>query len=143
MSQAKDGDKVKVHYTGKLDNGDIFDSSDGREPLEFTLGKGMVIPGFDKGIAGMAIGDKKSIEIEPADAYGERRDDLEVAIKKSAIPADIEPKEGLQLQMQDPQGQMINVVITKIEGDDVTLDANHPLAGKKLIFEVELVEIAA
>jgi len=103
----------------------------------------MVIPGFDKGIAGMAIGDKKSIEIEPADAYGERRDDLEVAIKKSAIPADIEPKEGLQLQMQDPQGQMINVVITKIEGDDVTLDANHPLAGKKLIFEVELVEIAA
>lgn len=143
MGQAKSGDKVKVHYTGKLENGDVFDSSDGREPLEFTLGQGMVIAGFDNGVTGMEIGDKKSISIEPANAYGERRPDLEVSIKKSAIPADIEAKEGLQLQMQDPEGQMISVVITKVEGEDVTLDANHPLAGKKLVFEVELVEIAA
>ena len=143
MSQAKAGDKVKVHYTGKLENGDVFDSSQGREPLEFTLGQGMVIPGFDEGISGMEVGQKKSLTIEPAQAYGDRREDLEVMIKKNVIPEDIDPKVGLQLQMQNPDGQMINVVITEVNDDDVKLDANHPLAGKTLIFDVELVEIAA
>ena len=143
MSQAKAGDKVKVHYTGKLENGDVFDSSEGREPLEFTLGQGMVIAGFDKGISGMEVGEKKSLTIEPAEAYGERREDMEVMIKKSMIPADIEPKVGLQLQMQSQNGQMISVVIAEVNEEEVKLDANHPLAGKTLIFEVELVEIAA
>jgi len=143
MGQAKAGDKVKVHYTGKLENGDVFDTSEGREPLEFTLGQGMVISGFDTGVSGMSIGDKKSITIEPAEAYGDRRPDLEVSIKKNVIPADIEPKEGLQLQMQNPEGQLINVVITEVNDEEVLLDANHPLAGKILVFDIELVEIAA
>jgi peptidylprolyl isomerase len=143
MSQAKSGDKVKVHYTGKFEDGEVFDSSEGREPLEFTLGEGNVIPGFDNGVIGMDLNDKKSITIPPDDAYGQRRDDMVLEVKKTDFPENITPELGQQLQMTNPNGQAVNVVITDVKEETVTLDANHPLAGKTLVFEIELVEIAA
>jgi len=143
MSQAKSGDKVKVHYTGKFEDGEVFDSSEGREPLEFTLGQGNVIPGFDNGIMGMEVGGKKSMTISPDDAYGQRRDDLVLEVKKTDFPENISPEIGQQLQMTRPDGQAVNVVITDMKEETVTLDANHPLAGKTLVFDVELVEVAA
>lgn len=142
MSQAKDGSKVKVHYTGKLDDGTVFDSSKDRDPFEFTIGTGSVIPGFEKGVVGMAAGETKTLTIPPDDAYGQKRDELVADVKKSHFPPDISPELGQQLQMQQPDGRPLNVVVTKIEGEDITLDANHPLAGKTLTFEIELVEVA-
>jgi peptidylprolyl isomerase len=141
MSQAKDKDTVKVHYTGKLEDGSVFDSSTGREPLEFTLGTGSVIPGFDQGIVGMAIGETKTITITPDDAYGPLRKDLVIEVKKSDIPGEIDTSVGQRLQIPQPEGQPIPVVITEVTDETITLDANHPLAGKTLIFDVELVEI--
>ncbi|MBD3170251.1 MAG: peptidylprolyl isomerase [candidate division Zixibacteria bacterium] len=141
MSTAKDGSVVKVHYTGKLDDGSVFDSSKDREPLEFTLGQGSVIPGFEKGIVGMEVGSAKTIKLTPEEAYGPRRDNLIADVKKEQFPDNIEPKIGEQLQLTQQDGQVINVTVTQIEGDTVTLDANHPLAGKDLEFEVELVEV--
>jgi peptidylprolyl isomerase len=143
MSKAKDGDKVKVHYTGKFEDGEVFDSSVDRDPLEFTLGQGQVIPGFENGIKGMEIGEKKSITVAPQEGYGERHDQNIIEVKKSVFPADIEPEVGRQLQVQSPDGNRMNVVITDVKDETVTLDANHPLAGKTLVFDVELVEIAA
>lgn len=142
MTQAKDGSKVKVHYTGKLDDGTVFDSSKDRDPFEFTIGTGSVIPGFEKGIVGMATGETKTVTIPPDEAYGQKRDELIADVKKSHFPPDITPTVGQQLQMQQPDGRPLNVMVTKIEGEDVTLDANHPLAGKTLTFEIELVEVA-
>ena len=141
MSQAKDKDTVKVHYTGKLEDGSTFDSSTGREPLEFTLGTGSVIPGFDQGIVGMAIGETKTITIASDDAYGPVRKELVIEVKKSDIPSEIDTNIGQRLQIPQPEGQPIPVVITEATDETVTLDANHPLAGKTLIFDVELVEI--
>ena len=142
MSQAKEGDKVKVHYTGKLEDGSVFDTSENRPPLEFEIGKGNVIPGFEKGVVGMELNDKKTITIPADEAYGQRRDELTVEVTKKDFPADIEPNVGQQLQIKRPDGHVIDVTITKVEGDNVTLDANHPLAGKTLVFDIELVEIA-
>ena len=142
MSQAQDGSKVKVHYTGKLDDGTVFDSSKDRDPFEFTIGTGSVIPGFEKGVVGMETGETKTITIPPDEAYGQTREELVADVKKSHFPPDINPEVGQQLQMQQPDGRPLNVVVTKIEGDDVTLDANHPLAGKTLTFVIELVEVA-
>lgn len=142
MGKAKDGDKVKVHYTGKLKDGTVFDSSEGRPPLEFTLGQGNIIPGFEKGVMGMELGDKKTITVPPGDGYGESRDELIVKVNKSDFPENIDPSVGKQLQVTQPDGNVIEVVITEMEGDSVTLDANHPMAGKTLVFDVELVEIA-
>ena len=141
MSQVKEGDKIKVHYTGKLEDGSVFDSSDGRDPLEFEVGAGKIIPGFDAGVRGMAVGDKKTVEIEPGDAYGVHHDRLVAKVKATDFPKDITPRIGQQLQTQDKNGRPVNVRVTEIENGQVTLDANHPLAGKKLIFEIELVEI--
>jgi peptidylprolyl isomerase len=141
MSQAKDKDTVKVHYTGKLEDGSVFDSSTGREPLEFTLGTGSVIPGFDQGIVGMAIGETKTITITPDDAYGPLRKELVIEVKKSDIPGEIDTSVGQRLQIPQPEGQPIPVVITEETDETITLDANHPLAGKTLIFDIELVEI--
>ena len=141
MAQAKPGNTVKVHYTGKLEDGTVFDSSVDREPLEFTIGNHNVIPGFEIGIVGMAIGDKKTLEIPPDDGYGPRRDDLTVDVDKKEFPEDITPEIGQQLQVKRPDGGTTNVVIAAVEGDKVTLDANHPLAGKALTFDVELVEM--
>ncbi len=142
MSQAKDGNTVKVHYTGKLESGEVFDTSKDREPLQFTLGGGNIIPGFDKGVMGMETGEKKTITIPPDDAYGPKRDDLVANVNRADFPENITPEIGQQLQMEQPDGTTMNVVITEMSDQKVTLDANHPLAGKTLIFDVELVEVA-
>lgn len=141
MTEVKSGDTVKVHYTGKLENGKVFDSSESREPIEFTIGGGKVIAGFEEGILGMQTGDKKTITVSPEQAYGPRRDELIKVVNKSDFPEDIEPAIGLQLQVQQQGGNVIVVVVTDISEDDVTLDANHPLAGNTLFFDIELVEI--
>ncbi|RKX28436.1 MAG: peptidylprolyl isomerase [Candidatus Zixiibacteriota bacterium] len=142
MSQVKEGDKVKVHYTGKLEDGTVFDSSENRPPLEFEIGKGSVIPGFEQGVVGMELNGKKTVTIAPEEAYGQRRDELMVEVTKNEFPPDIDPTIGQQLQIKRPDGHIIDVTITKVEGEQVTLDANHPLAGKTLVFDIELVEIA-
>ena len=142
MSTVKDGDTVKVHYTGTLEGGEIFDSSVEREPLEFTLGQGQLIPGFEKAVIGLKVGDSTKAEIPAAEAYGEHNPQMEVQVQKDQLPEGMEPAIGMQLQLNQPDGQAIPVQITKVEGEEVTIDANHPLAGKDLIFEIEVVEIA-
>jgi peptidylprolyl isomerase len=141
LSTAQEGNKVKVHYTGTLDNGQQFDSSRDREPLEFTLGEGKVIPGFEDAVTGMEVGDVEKVTISAENAYGERRDDLVVEVNKDELPDDAEPEVGMQLQMKHQSGQAIPVQISEVKDDIVVLDANHPLAGKDLTFEIELVEI--
>ena len=141
MSKAKDGDTVKVHYTGKLDNGEVFDTSRERDPFEFKIGGQAVIPGFEKGVVGMGVGDTKTIEISPEDAYGEKKEELVVEVQKSELPEDITPSVGQRLQIKQQDGNPIVVTITDMNEDNITLDANHPLAGYTLFFDVELVEI--
>ena len=138
----ENGQKVKIHYTGTLDDGTQFDSSAGRDPLEFTVGAGMVIPGFDKGVLGMAVGDKKQIHIPAAEAYGERNSDMVFEFNRSDLPAELTPEVGMQLQMQGPEGQVIPATICEVAEATISLDANHRLAGMNLNFELELVEIA-
>lgn len=143
MSKVKDGDTVKVHYTGKLtEDGTVFDSSQEREPLEFTLGEGQLIPGFEEAVIGMEEGDNTTVEIESQDAYGQRREDLELEVSKGDLPDNVDPQVGMQLQMQQEEnGRAIPVQITAVEDDFVKLDANHPLAGKDLTFDIELIEL--
>lgn len=141
MSQVKANDTVKVHYTGKLSNGEVFDSSVDREPLEFTLGQGQIIPGFEKGLLDMEVNDKKTLEIPAAEAYGERREDLMQEVSKDQLPGDIKPEVGMGLVSKTPQGQEMRLTIAEVKDDSIIVDANHPLAGKDLIFDVELVEI--
>jgi peptidylprolyl isomerase len=141
MAKAEVGNTVKVHYTGTLNDGTVFDSSLEREPLEFTLGSGQVIPGFDKGIVGMELNEKKQIVLPPEEAYGERNEELVLEVPKNDLPADLEPQIGQQLQMQYNNGQTIVVTITNMSDSSVSLDANFPLAGQTLTFDLELVEI--
>ena len=141
MQQVKSGDKVKVHYHGKLRSGETFDSSQGREPLEFTVGGGQVIGGFDQGVMGMQVGDKRTVEIEVTDAYGEKNEEMIVEFPKAQFPPDMKPEVGMQLMMNNGQGQSFPVVVKEVNEDSVLLDANHPLAGEDLIFDIELVEI--
>lgn len=141
MSQAKSGDTVKIHYRGTLDDGTEFDSSAGREPLEFQLGGGQVIPGFDKAVDGMVVGDKKSVRIEADDAYGERHDQLIQQVERNALPPEMEPEVGMALQSNSPDGQVMVFHITEVTDDSITVDANHPLAGFALSFDIELVAI--
>jgi peptidylprolyl isomerase len=141
MSQAKAGDSVKIHYTGTLDDGTQFDSSDGREPLAFELGSGQVIPGFDKAVDGMAVGETKSVNIPAEDAYGPHHPQMIQEVPRSALPDDLEPAEGMGLQAQGPDGQVLNLVVTGVQEDSITVDGNHPLAGKALTFDIELVSI--
>lgn len=138
---AKAGDTVKVHYTGTLSDGTQFDSSKGRTPLQFTIGSGQVIKGFDAGVTGMKVGEKKTITIPAAEAYGEYRDDLVFDVDKAELPASITPAVGMQLTMTQQNGSMINVKIKSVNETTLTLDANHELAGKDLTFALELVEI--
>lgn len=141
MAQAKAGDTVKVHYTGTLNSGRVFDSSKSREPLEFTLGSGMVIPGFDQAVTGLSPGESVTATIPADEAYGPYRREMVADIERQNIPADFELAVGQRLQMQVPDGESMAVTITDMKGDQVTLDGNHPLAGQDLTFELELVAI--
>lgn len=141
MSTAKKGDHVKVHYTGKLTSGEQFDSSTGREPLAFTVGAGQMIKGFDEAIPGMALGDKKTINITPENAYGEKNKEAIIEFPKANIPEEMKLEKGMKLQLQNEAGQPIPVVVTEVKEEVVILDANHELAGKELVFDIELVEI--
>lgn len=140
LAQAKDGDTVRVHYTGKLSDGMQFDSSTGRDPLEFTLGEGKLISGFEQAVKGMNPGDTKTVQITADDAYGQRRDELVMEVDRSDLPPDLDPKVGDKLEMSR-SGQSMVVSVTGSTDDAITLDANHPLAGEDLTFDLELVEI--
>lgn len=141
MAQAATGDTVKVHYTGKLEDGSVFDTSQQREPLEFKLGEGRLLPGFEQAVEGLEPGQKTEIEIAAEQGYGPRRDDAVVQIERSQLPPDLNPEIGQQLQMQQPNGQAVVVTVAETSEESITLDGNHPLAGKDLSFEIELVEI--
>ncbi len=143
MPQAKTGDSVSIHYTGKLQEGTVFDSSRDRDPLEFAIGNGEVIPGFEAAVVGMAPGDAKTEVIPAENAYGPRQPEMVMVVERHHIPAEIPLDVGQQLQLQGPQGQMVPVMVTDLSEADVTLDANHPLAGETLIFDIELVAIGA
>lgn len=139
---AGSGDTVKVHYTGRLDDGTVFDSSREREPLEFTLGSGQVIDGFDAAVAGMAVGETKEARLEAGDAYGLRRDDLLIEVPREQLPDSVAVEVGTRLQLQQPDGRAVPVTVSELDDASVTLDANHPLAGEALTFELELVDVA-
>jgi FKBP-type peptidyl-prolyl cis-trans isomerase 2 len=141
MAPAKDGDTVKVHYTGKLGDGTIFDSSEQNGPVQFTIGENQVIGGFERAIIGMSPGEKKTAEVEAEDAYGPRRDDAVMEVDRSQLPDDLDPDVGDQLQAQRRDGDPVVVTVTDVSDSSVTLDANHPLAGRDLTFDIELVEI--
>ena len=141
MQQVKAGDVVKVHYTGKLATGEQFDSSAGREPLEFTVGAGQMIKGFDAAMSGMTIGEKKTINIAPEDAYGPRSEEAIIQFPRENVPADMQLELGMTLTLSNQMGQPFPVVVVEIKDDVIVLDANHFLAGQELIFDIELVEI--
>ncbi|MGI8500781.1 MAG: FKBP-type peptidyl-prolyl cis-trans isomerase [Hassallia sp.] len=143
MAQAKNGDTVMVHYTGKLTDGTVFDSSTERDPLQFTIGAGEIIPGFEEAVMGMNTGESKTTKIPVEEAYGSHRPEMVVEVERDQMPPEMEPEVGQQMQIQQPSGQIIPVTITNISDSTVTLDANHPLAGEDLIFDIELVDITA
>ncbi len=142
MAKAEKGNKVKIHYTGTLADGSVFDSSEGKPPLEFTIGSGHVIVGFEEAVLGMEVSESKKVTIPPEKAYGERQEEMVITAPRSQVPPDLELVMGETLQMGAPSGEMVNVVIVGLNDKEVTLDANPPLAGKELNFEIELVEIA-
>lgn len=142
MVQAKNGDSVRIHYTGRLEDGTVFDSSAGRDPLEFTLGDGRVIPGFEEAVLGMRAGESKSVTIPSGKAYGERNEQLIIEVPRSQVPPDLNPELEQKLQMGGPNGELIVVTVVGLSDDAIVLDANPPLAGKDLVFDLELVEIA-
>ncbi len=141
MAEVKTGDTIRLHYTGTLTDGTTFDSSAGREPLEFTVGSGQIIPGLDKAMPGMTPGDTKKVEIPAEEAYGAHDADRAQTVPRDQLPDEIPAEVGTQLQLQSPEGQAIPVVISDVSDETITIDANHPLAGKDLVFDVELVEI--
>ncbi len=141
MQPVKKGDTVNVHYHGKLTDGSTFDSSEGREPLQFTAGTGQVIKGFDDAVIDMKPGDKKTVNIPVADAYGDHNEDMIMEYPISEFPADMKPEVGMELQMGDNSGNVFPVVIKEVTAETVLLDGNHPLAGHDLVFEIELVSI--
>ncbi|MGI9369654.1 MAG: FKBP-type peptidyl-prolyl cis-trans isomerase [Ruegeria sp.] len=142
MTEIKDGDTVRIHYTGTLTDGDVFDSSEGRDPLEFVVGSGQIISGLDSALPGMTMGEKKRVEIPCVDAYGPINPGMRQSIPREGVPDDIPLDLGTQLQMQTPDGQAVSVTIVGVDDATITLDANHPLAGKDLIFDIEIVSIA-
>jgi FKBP-type peptidyl-prolyl cis-trans isomerase 2 len=141
MSQAKAGDTVKVHYTGKLTDGTVFDTSTNREPLQFTLEAGQIIPGFEQAVVGMSPGESKTEKIPMDKAYGPHRDEMVLEVGREKMPPDLQPQVGQQLQVQQPNGQAVPVIVTDVTDSTIRLDANHPLAGQDLTFDIELVEI--
>lgn len=140
--KVKTGDTVKVHYTGKLEDGEVFDTSVEDEPLEFTVGSGMLIPGFEEAVIGMAPGESKTLTIPSEQAYGPYVEEKVVQVERSYMPSDFVPEIGQQLEIQQSSGEIIPVIITDVSESVVTLDANHPLAGMDLIFEIQVLEIA-
>ena len=140
-AMAIDGNTVKVHYTGTLDDGTVFDTSVGCEPLEFTLGQGELIPGFEEAVRGLKIGQSKTVTIPAEEAYGQHTDDLVMTIERTRLPEGLDPEVGQQLQMQQANGRTTVIMITDVSEKTITVDGNHPLAGKDLTFEIELVEI--
>ncbi len=141
MTQAQHGDTVKVHYTGTLEDGTVFDSSEGHDPLEFTLGSGQVIVGFEEAVTGMKSGDKKKVNIPADKAYGQRNEEMVLQAPRDQVPTDIDPEVGQQLQMGGPNGETVVVRVAEVTDEHVVLDANPPLAGKDLTFDIELVAI--
>lgn len=137
----KKGDKVKIHYTGRIKDGQVFDSSLEREPIEFEIGSGRVIPGVDKGVIGMKPGEKKEVDVPPQEDYGEYEQKLLIDVPMDKMPKDIKPDVGMRLQMINNMGQPLPVLVTEVNDESVKLDANHPLAGKDLVFNIELVEV--
>jgi peptidylprolyl isomerase len=142
MEKAKSGDVVSVDYTGTLAGGEVFDSSEGREPLKFTVGSGQVIPGFEQAVAGMEPGEAKKVEIPPEQAYGLHNPDMLLRVERGNIPAELELKVGLSIVGRDDQNNETRFTVAEFSDESVTLDANHPLAGKDLTFDIKLVEIA-
>ena len=143
MEKVEKGNTIKVHYTGTLNDGTVFDTSKDRDPIEFTVGSGNMIPGFDAAVIDMKMNEKKTVDIPYKDAYGERRDDLLLSIERNNIPDDANIEVGQMLQMKSPEGEVYNVIIAEITDDSITLDANHPMAGLDLKFDLELVEIVS
>jgi FKBP-type peptidyl-prolyl cis-trans isomerase 2 len=141
MSQVKENNTVKVHYTGKLSDGQVFDSSEGKEPLEFTLGSGQLIPGFEKGLIDMKINEKKTITIVKEEAYGDINEELKQEVNKSELPQDMAPEVGMGLVSKTPDGREMNLLVVEVKEESIVVDGNHPLAGKDLIFDLEVVEI--
>ena len=141
MSEAKDGDRVAVNYTGKLEDGTVFDTSAGRQPLEFVVGEGKVVPGFEDAVRGMSPGEAKTATIEPDHAYGEHRSELMITIDRKKVPEHLELRPGQRLALRAPDNKEVPVTVARVTEEDVLLDANHPLAGKTLVFDIELVEI--
>lgn len=139
--EAQDGDTVQVHYTGRLDDGSVFDSSREDEPLEFELGSGRVIPGFESAVSGMSVGESLEVELEPDEAYGERRDDLVMPVERDQLPEQLEPEVGDALEVQLGSGERTTATVVDADDASVTLDLNHPLAGRTLNFELELLDI--
>ena len=142
MAEAKTGDTVKVHYKGTLEDGTVFDQSEEGGPLEFTIGEGQIIPGFEEAVLGMNPGESVEVTLSPENAYGERREDLVAAIERAELPDDLQPEVGQMLRVQTGGGQSMVVRIAELDEETVTLDGNHPLAGRDLSFEIELLEIA-
>ena len=141
MSQVKANNTVKVHYTGKLADGQVFDTSEGKEPIEFVLGQGRLIPGFEQGLIDMKLNEKKTISIAKEEAYGEVNEQLIQEIERANLPQDMEPKVGMGLVSKSPEGQEMNLMIVEVKDDSVVIDGNHPLAGRDLVFDLEVVEI--
>lgn len=141
MPQARQGDKVRVHYTGSLDDGTVFDTSKGREPLEFTLGEGLVIPGFEAAVEGMEVGETKKQRIPAENAYGAKREELMIEVPRTEVPPEAALTPGDEVQLQTAQGQVFVATVTEINDEVVKLDANHQLAGQDLTFEIELTEV--
>ena len=141
MNQVKENNTVKVHYTGKLTDGHIFDSSEGKEPIEITLGKGQIIPGFEKGLIDMKLNEKKTFTIPKEEAYGDFNGDLKQEVKRTELPQDIEPQVGMGLVSKTPDGKEMNLQVVEVGEETIVVDGNHPLAGKDLTFDIEVVAI--
>lgn len=141
MAQAKQGDKVSVHYTGTLQNGVVFDSSKMRHPIQFTIGEGKVIAGFEQAVVGMKAGESKTVLVPVEQGYGPRRDELIISINRSQLPGDVNPQAGQRLELTQENDQTMLVTVQSVTEDKITLDANHPLAGKELTFVIELVAV--
>jgi FKBP-type peptidyl-prolyl cis-trans isomerase 2 len=141
MPQAQNGNTVKVHYTGKLNDGSVFESSRGKAPLEFTLGNDQLIPGFEKAVIGMEVGETRSVVIPADEAYGRHLDEMILEVKRDQLPPDLVPEVGQQLQSKQSDGQIAVFTVTEVNEDSIKVDANHPLAGQDLTFDIELMEI--